>query len=506
MPPAADISSFTDEQKRLFSQAASLGSGVNVTNNGQSQIVAAPTPMTPGGLTGTEKPLVVSPYVPPPVPDTTDIDKLISSFDTPSAEQKTAEENKTSLIQSIKDLLTKQGTESARKAELETAAGIPDLNKTLNELVNNIRQNNAGAFAATQQQEDRLAPTFAIQGSQAQIERQRAVKNYGLAAAAEAVQGNIALANSNIERALDAEFGPLESQLEFQKFLYDTNRDELERADRKQADKLAAANAERSRILEEQKANKASIYGIATTIAKYGVDASVVQRVLAAETAEDALTLASPYLTDPKAKYELESMRLDTLLKKEQILKTQRESLLVGQPTAAELKAEREALKKAESTVPVLQKKLDTLEALKTHPGMAGTVGAYGVARWTPFTIDKADKQDFIGSVEQLTNQETLDTLVNLKAQGGTLGATNAQEFGTLRDAATKINNWAIRDDNGKVTGYAIDEATFKKELDALSQSTQRLMWSLQGSLFSPEEQALLDSATGGINSFDPSF
>jgi hypothetical protein len=316
--PTADISGFTDEQKRLFSQAASLGSGVQVTNNGQTQTIAAPTAITPSSLTGTQSPYQVSTYTPPATPDTTGYDKLISDFMAgKTAEQTQAQEAQKSTLQTIQDTMAKLLGEGAKKAELETQAGLPDIQKQLNETLGQIRQNNAGAFGASQAQEDRLAPTFAIQGTQAQIERQRAVKNYGLAAVAETLQGNIALAQDNIQRALDAEFKPLEKVLEFQKLFLEQNRTDLERADKDANNKANLLIAERERILTEKREDKQAIYALVGAAAQNSANPppqSVINSALASGDINQAYSMLSKYLSDPNAAqaavYELENKRL----------------------------------------------------------------------------------------------------------------------------------------------------------------------------------------------------
>lgn len=320
--PTADITGFTEEQKRLFTQAAELGSGVQTTDNGVTKTIGAPKPITPDAMSGTESPYKTGMFGVEPPPDTSGLDKLISSLTTGSPEQTQAQEAQKSTLQTIQDTMAKLLGEGARKSELETTAGLPDLNKTLAELTNQIRQNNAGAFSAAQTQEDRLAPTFAIQGTQAQIERQRAVKNYGLAAAAEAVQGNIALAQDNIQRALDAEFKPLERALEFQKLFLEQNRADLERADKKTADKLNIVLAERERILNSSKLEKEAIYTALSTAAQYGAPQSVLSAIQNATTYSDAILAAGQYLQDPKAKYQLETAKTESQLKALELART----------------------------------------------------------------------------------------------------------------------------------------------------------------------------------------
>jgi len=277
---------------------ASVGSGVTYT---------------PENLTAPATQMNVPPYIPPTAPNTTDYDKFISQLQAPSAEQTAAQDTQNTLVKSITDIFAKQAGQGARKAELETAAGIPDVQKQLNETLGQIRQNNAGAFAATQQQEDRLAPTFAIQGTQAQIERQRAVKNYGLAAVAEALQGNIALAQDNVQRALDAEFKPLETQLEYYKFLYTANKDELERADKKQADRLSLILTERERLLNQEKEDKTNKYNLITSAAGAGIPNATLALAQNAKTYDEAYALLLPEISKAAIKSKKAADYLATL-------------------------------------------------------------------------------------------------------------------------------------------------------------------------------------------------
>lgn len=90
-------------------------------------------------------------------------------------------------------------------------------------------------------------------------------------------------------------------------------------------------------------------------------------------------------------------------------------------------------------------------------------------------------KSNYIAGVQQLTNQETLNNLLQLKQAGGTLGALNESEGQMLRDAATKINNWAIRDKDGNVTGYNTSEANFNAELQRLRDLAQKAVDKAKG-------------------------
>jgi hypothetical protein len=125
--------------------------------------------------------------------------------------------------------------------------------------------------------------------------------------------------------------------------------------------------------------------------------------------------------------------------------------------------------------IDTLKQKVALIDSLLTSKGLAGSVGPYGVSRWTPFTADKAERKEFAAGVNQLIGQETIDTLLNLKKQGGTLGALSDNERFMLQSAASKIGSWQIKDAQGNPTGeYEVSEDAFKAELNRIKELTQK--------------------------------
>lgn len=103
---------------------------------------------------------------------------------------------------------------------------------------------------------------------------------------------------------------------------------------------------------------------------------------------------------------------------------------------------------------------------------LGGIAGGLAGGATTPQFSGQA--QNFISNVEQLSNQEFINKLINAKAQGATFGALNEQEGTALRNASTRLNNWAIKDSSGKVVGYDIDEASFLQELNKIKTLAQK--------------------------------
>lgn len=126
----------------------------------------------------------------------------------------------------------------------------------------------------------------------------------------------------------------------------------------------------------------------------------------------------------------------------------------------------------------------DTIKALdnlqNSNRGLNSAVGPNLFTRgtnWFKFATPdywSGQTQNFIGGVENVTTQIVGKTLTDLKAQGATFGALSDAELQLIQNAATKINAWAIRDDNGKVIGYNIDQNSFKQELDTITNKMKR--------------------------------
>lgn len=119
----------------------------------------------------------------------------------------------------------------------------------------------------------------------------------------------------------------------------------------------------------------------------------------------------------------------------------------------------------------------NTLDGLKTHPGLNSSVGSVGVAR---IGIGDAfgNKDDFVSSVENVLRVLTLNTFAEAKEKGMTFGAMSEGEWDILSQSATKIAETRVYEKEGipgfrsttnKVKGYDISESDFLKEFDRLS-------------------------------------
>lgn len=116
---------------------------------------------------------------------------------------------------------------------------------------------------------------------------------------------------------------------------------------------------------------------------------------------------------------------------------------------------------------------------LDVDKGLDVAVGPNLLARYSPLEWFSSKKSNFVASVEQLVSQESLNSLVAAKARGATFGALSDTEMGILRSAATKINNWAVHEDNDptkKVIGYETTQEEFMKELNTIREKAQNII------------------------------
>ncbi len=171
---------------------------------------------------------------------------LASIMNEKSPEQIAAGDTKNTIQQKILDMLKGLGGKDAATATAEEDAGLPQLNKDLKDISDQMTalDNEANGISLADPAKD---PANAGRGiteqglapqrlEQAEQLRQIAIKKYGLAASAAVKQGNIALAEQHVQNLIKKQFGPMQADLDWLKQAYDFNTDNLSDADKKQAD------------------------------------------------------------------------------------------------------------------------------------------------------------------------------------------------------------------------------------------------------------------------------
>jgi len=132
-----------------------------------------------------------------------------------------------------------------------------------------------------------------------------------------------------------------------------------------------------------------------------------------------------------------------------------------------------------EANTPVLRdlnNKVDALESLTSMKGFNNAVGTSDLQRMNVFGLGKTNRNEFIGIVSKLTDEGAIQALQDAKAKGATFGALSDSELNLLKQSASTINGWAVREDNdpaGKIIGYAIGEDAFEREVQRMIDATR---------------------------------
>jgi len=304
-----------------------------------------------------------------------------------------------------------------------------------------------------------------------EISRNNASKLADLAVVQMAKQGKYDSAKDIADRAVKAKVEDQKNKLDALLFTYTENKELFTKAEQRQ---FETAQDDRKRKLDAEEKNLQRISDLSLQALADGAPASVVTKMRNAKTEAEAISLGGSYIGRNKRRLE-----------EAQISKIYQD--------IAESRAKEDVKKKGLVLTPITaaqaQNKVQQITDLTNNRGIQTSVGTSVFSRAAssiPGKIFKAifspggsakdlgasltgARQDYIANVDQLSSQLSIDSLTSAKANGATFGALTDKELELLSNSATKINKWAIRDDNGKVVGYNTSEKSFKAELDKIN-------------------------------------
>jgi hypothetical protein len=392
-------------------------------------------------------------------------------------------------------------------------------------------------------------------GQQATINREAAIKALPVAAELSAAQGDLTRAEKHLDNLFKVQSEDIDADYDYRKGIVDSF---VQFATKSEQRKYDAALQEAADRKAEYKDNAKLINDWATA-ASNGGEPELISTFTSIDPKDPnfkmKLAAAQSKIKSPLVKLELD-------LKRANLAKTLRETALLGEKTAKELKEDAEKVKQAEARAVALQDKVKTTSAILNSKAIDSVVGtsfisraqqgvwgrlkqvgattasgavagaatgsAFGGVGAIPGAIIGAagglatglglatqgvkdeltgDRQALIGSVNQIVNQEFLDSVLELKSQGGTLGQITNIEGEKLQQAATRIGTWELRDSNNKVVGYNVSEAEFIREVETLQTSYNRILAAAQGTVLDSEESAMLENIfTADNKALDPSF
>lgn len=459
-----------------------------------------------------------------------------AGVDTQLAEQQAqqARDAQMSSSNAISSLTLQKGQQANDLSQAYQSGGVNDLYKQLSginvEAQGLARENQAAPIQVQNAAVGQGVTTRIAEGQTSAKLRDIALRSLELGQRAAIAQGNYDVAKNLADQQVNAKYAQIDAEIAARKIneeaLYKNVTDP---AIKKALEARMALTKKEEQMQTEKKETEKSIQNIGMTLRKYGASDSVVKDVLSSTNIDDAIIKAGSNLRDPKALLELQSLKADIALKQAQTAKTNREAQLSKEPTITEKKEAVQAISNAKASVQAANDKITAVDAALGYKngiasrvgtnmfgrgivapalggavagaglGPLGAVAGAGLAARSGITSSlTGEGQQLSGAVHQLTSGLTLQTLIDAKANGATFGALSDGERSMIAAAATKLNDWEIKDDKGNPTGYwNIDEASFKKELQTIQDLSRRALQKSQGTLMTPDEQKILDASFG---------
>lgn len=368
----------------------------------------------------------------------------------------------------------------------QTDSGIIEKQQKVSDLTAKLNAINAEATVGNLGQSDRLTSMGTISGSQASIERQRAIRVLPISAELSAAQGDLTTAQSNLETLFKLKSEDATNLYNYQK---EQRQAVYDFATKSEQAKIDTLQKEDDRKFELQKINIQKQNDLAKLAIESG-QSSLVSSI-------NGLDTTSPTFDSDIAKLSgqisiAQSTKAPTIQKINGVDMQWNPSTNKWETIGSSTNTPALQLAQAQGNINQISDILKSgglsssvgtsfLTRTPTGDGFWGTIGKVlqNIVK-LPLTLGVGNgkdiyssltgkKQDFISGVQQLQSQLSLDSLIQAKAKGATFGALSEGELNVLSQSASKLGSWAIKDSNGNVTGYNASEKSFKQELDKIN-------------------------------------
>lgn len=390
-----------------------------------------------------------------------------------------AESAKNTASTDIKDTINQMiGIQSSRLTE-EQNANIPKLNEDLTAITNEI-DSVQRAYQNELKALDSSNMTDAGRSAASRdISRKYASQLADLSIVQSARNRNLSTAQANVDRKIELQLEPLKLKLDYQKSVYEDNKDSFTKADdRKYQALIKTTERDLNKEEERVKTLENTKLDLLQSASEQGASNEVLKSIQLAPTAEEAIIKAGEYSGNI----------VDKLIKQQTLKKLQADA----QKAMTELGVSKTGpLAKAQA-----QGNISLISGIASDKYLNTAVGPNALARSSFSNMFTGGKSNFVAGVEQLRSQLTLDSLVNAKARGATFGALSEGELKTLQASGSKLATWAIKDKEGDVIGYRVNEEDFKRELDKIN-NFAKLDYLIKGGL--PEEIGAKELPDGTI-------
>jgi hypothetical protein len=375
---------------------------------------------------------------------------------------------------------------------VDKEVGIADKKQAVANLTNQINAitSKAQADQLSLVGQGRGVPEVIIGGQQAQVSREAAIQALPLQAQLAAAQGDLEMAQQHADTLFKIRSADAEAKTNQYNKLVDYARDSFTKAEQAKVDEI---RGQRNTNQADLNYYRNSAKSVADELMKNGQATAAAQITSLAQPDPSSPTFAQDLQSYNQKVASIQSrynVSKSGLIYKElpdgrAVMLDSQGNIVKEVSSAPVTKEEKQALIDSAETkkaIPALTDKINAIDNLIKSEGYKKVVGTAALGRMPILSSFTGEAQDALGTIKQLTSRETLDSLINLKRAGGTLGALSDQERVMLQSAATKIGSWEILDEKGFGTGrYNVSEGSFKKELETLKGLTQRAINNARG-------------------------
>ena len=388
---------------------------------------------------------VVSPIQPRRQPTAQEL--ISSAFNLPEQTERlnTIRDDRDDAQDRIQDLLDDLSGQSKFQSRQEEEVGLSEKEQQVQDLTaqQNLLIAQSQTIPLEIQEEFRGAGATrggveAIETSEVNKNAIKALTNGALLAGA---QGNLLLAQDQVQRAVSAKYDPIKDQMNAQLATYDLLSDQFTEAESKVAEANKAKLQADLLEIEGRAQAEEDILNLSITAQQNGADLGTIQAIQNSETFEEALQNTGKFLQDPKI--ELQRQQLLESIKTSQFNRSLSSKKFNFDLNEAKLQKERaeilaardkrdqqtQAVIEADNAAALTKGRLDlVIDIMNDKDGLDKAVGTTVFNR-SQLNVS-GERKEFERKVKQLTSSLTLENTKYLK------GAMSDKDLQILADAA----------------------------------------------------------------------
>lgn len=349
-------------------------------------------------------------------------------------------------------------------------------------------------------------PQGLLVGQAAQYQRQReagrASKAADLASNAALQQAyiqNLTIATGLADASINFKWQGITNTLTALQTQLTLAKDVMDRADAKQLNIISILIQDQMDQVNKQKTKESEMNGILITAAINGAPLSLINSAKASNDSIAAASMLSNYLkAAAKAPEAAKTIKIDGI--------DYQWNPATGQydiPVEAAVVAVREEeIRGFDTGIKLVEEQLVIIERILANTkGLQAAVSPHKYIRWTWAAKQSGDFQAFTADVDTLASRDVLDTLVDLKSRGGTLGALSEKELKMLEDASSNFGSWrktkTDKQGNIETVRYNIDPAEFTARMLDLKEELTKYVSDAKTQRGSAQTSMEIDFGTG---------